>query len=266
MLGDQIKNQLHQLHPSQEITQEDYNDIELTEEEIEKALAVARRDKFFKMKEREWWDKINEQPKWFTPTANDFFNLLKQTKSKSGAPFQRTQWNAMVIDQLCFYFSNDPNFDGDLNKGILLMGKSGTGKTHLMNFFSKNPKASYSLPTCKTIVELYSKGWTSNDMSTIEYYSVTKKAEAQHAWDQTELGFCFGDLGAENAEAKNYGNQRNVMEEIIFNRYESGIPFIYTHFTTNLNGQELEAKYGVRFRDRLKEMCNVFTLDGPSWR
>lgn len=266
MQGNIIKNRLEELAPSQETIQEDYDNIELTESEIELALADARKKKFYKKKQQDWWNEINSKPTWFTPSADDFKRMLLKTKSKSGKDFQITDWNREVVDQLCLYFSNDHRFAKDLNKGILIMGKPGTGKTHLMNFFSKNPKASYSLPTCKTITELYSKNWTSNDMTAIEYYSVNKKCESSHAWDQTELGFCFGDLGAESSETKSYGNQRNVMEEIIFNRYEAGIQFHYTHFTTNLNGKEIESKYGERFRDRIKEMCNVFTLDGPSWR
>lgn len=228
-------------------------------------MDVARAEKWRKMKIAEWTNKISSNPVWPVPTAKDFYNLLLQTKSKTGKHFELTEWNAPVIKQLCLYFSNDERFEGDLNKGILLMGNPGSGKTHLMNFFAKNPKASYSLPTCKQLCQWYVNGWTSNDMSVIEAYSALKDAGSGHQWNQKHLGYCFGDLGAEE-DAKHYGNNRNVIEEIIFSRYENNTPFIYTHFTTNLNAKEIEARYGERFRDRVKEMCNTIILNGASFR
>lgn len=257
---------MEQIAPSsQEITVKPYEDIELDDDEIEAALNAARQEKFRRMKLQEWQEKISANTVWPVPTAKDMFHALLRTKSKTGENFELTEWNTDVIKQLCLYFSNDSRFKGDLNKGIMLMGNPGTGKTHLMNFFSKNPKASYSLPTCKQLSQWYVNGWTSNDMSIIEVYSVLKNAPADHQWDQKVLGYCFGDLGAEE-DAKHYGNHRNVIEEIIFSRYENNTPFYYTHFTTNLNPSELESRYGARFRDRTKEMCNTLVLSGKSFR
>ncbi len=145
------------------------------------------------------------------------------------------------------------------------MGKPGTGKTHLMQYFARNPKASYIHPTCKHISELYRQGWTSENIETIPYYSGYQMAHSDYMFGQKELGICFGDLGSES-ESSNFGNKRNVIEEIIFNRYESKMPFWFTHFTTNLNAEQLEQFYGERLRDRLREMCNVFLLENESWR
>lgn len=200
------------------------------------------------------------------PKSEELMEALSRTKSKNGREYLIDSRNKKVIEQLCHYFSMDSRFEGDPNKGIMLQGLPGTGKTHLMNFFSKNAKASYTVPTCKAIVERYANNWTSNDRSCIEHYSGLIKAEVGHRWDQTHLGICFGDLGSETSEAKNYGNSRNVMEEIVFNRYESNLPFVLTHFTTNLNADELRAKYGSRFNDRVREMCNVYVMNFESFR
>ncbi|MDR1583417.1 MAG: hypothetical protein LBS55_09215 [Prevotellaceae bacterium] len=44
--------------------------------------------------------------------------------------------NESVIKQLYCYATNNPSFEGDLNKGILLQGKYGCGKTILLETYS----------------------------------------------------------------------------------------------------------------------------------
>jgi DNA replication protein DnaC len=142
----------------------------------------------------------------------------------------------------------------------MLMGSPGTGKSHLMSFFSKNPHTSYSHITCKSVAERYRTGWKRDDLETLEWYSFPLKAEFGHVYGQTQLGYCFGDLGTED-EKKNFGNSMNVMEHIIFQRYENKLPFNLTHITTNLNGTEIENFYGLRIRDRIREMFNIMVLE-----
>ena len=244
---------------------ENFENIELTYEESQEALRVARAKKAQAIKIQEWNDRIKEPFEWYVPTALDLHRQIRKTKSMNGDEYEINDDNKEVVAALCLYFAKDSRFKGSLSKGILLMGKPGTGKTHLMNFFSKNPHASYIVPTCKHIAEQYRNGWSSNEMDTIQYYSVLKRAEIGHPFNQTELGACFGDLGAES-EANSYGNKKNVMEEILFNRYETHLPFNMTHFTTNLDVDDIERIYGSRMRDRLREMCNVFILQGKSFR
>lgn len=251
-------------------TKPSYDNIELNDDEIAEALRVGREKKDLQLRKQAYWDRINAKVNWKIPTAEQIQMLLLETKSQTGKPFQLTEWNKEVVGALCLYFAGDERFnkagqDLSLNKGILLLGVPGVGKTHLMNFFSKNPHASYIIPTCKTISEKYVNGWTRDGLSTIEFYSGLQDAEVGHVYDQINLGICFGDLGAES-DGKNYGNTRNVIEEIVFNRYESKLPFKYTHFTSNLDAQMIGNKYGERMRDRLREMCNIFVLDGKSFR
>lgn len=204
------------------------------------------------------------------PNAREIYEGLLKTKSQTGKPFQVTEGNKETIHNLCLYFSHNESFnsrgkDFSLDKGILLVGIPGVGKTHLMDFFKKNPRASYTVPTCKLISERYVQGWKRDDMSTIEYYSTLHTAEIGHPYNQEHLGVCFGDLGAES-ESNNYGNKRNVIEEIVFNRYEYKFPFKFTHFTSNFNLTMIGDKYGERMLDRLREMCNVLILEGESFR
>jgi hypothetical protein len=242
-----------------------FSEVTLTSEETAEALRLARQTKYQQIKKQEWFDKISREDVWYHPTAKDYFDSLRQTRSQSGKAFQVVAWNEPVIKSLCLYFAKDHRSTLDPSKGIMLTGNTGTGKTHLMNFFAKNQLASYLLPTCKHISEKYATGWEANEKNAIEHYSINARADMGHPFGQKELGYCFGDLGAEE-DANSYGNKRNVMESIIHNRYETQIPFIYTHFTCNLNMAELEKRYGPRFTDRIKEMCNVVVLQGESWR
>lgn len=188
----------------------------------------------------------------------------------NGGEFQVVDWNNDIIFSLCLYFAGDPKFEErgqgfSLKKGIFLSGPAGVGKSHLMSFFQKNPHASYINITCRLIAERYRADWSRDEMDTVQWYSQQYKAEAGHPFNQEVLGYCFNDLGME--EIKNsYGNQMNVIEAVVFQRYENHLPFNLTHFTTNMDGQSIEKKYGVRIRDRIKEMCNVMVLNGKSWR
>lgn len=231
---------------------------------------MARQNKYRQIKVAEYLDRVKQLPKLEAPTARKLYEGLRATRSKSGGYYQVNDMNKNIIHALCLYFANDSRFEEQfpqysLSKGICISGNKGTGKTHLMNYFSFNPKASYSLPTCKEIAEKFRTNWSYEGIDTISYYSHLKKAPHPQPYNQEFIGFCFGDLGTED-DKNNFGNKMNVLEEIFLTRYEANIPFTMTHFTTNLNPKEIEERYGDRFRDRLKETCNWLVLNGPSFR
>lgn len=87
------------------------------------------------------------------------------------------------------------------------------------------------------------------------------KGSLRFKGDTKELvTFCFDDLGTEY-NAKFYGNEANVMADIIHERYELfKTEGLITHFTTNLLRSEMKEKYGDRILSRLEEMCNFITL------
>ncbi|MEN9908594.1 MAG: hypothetical protein RLZZ540_1743 [Bacteroidota bacterium] len=74
-------------------------------------------------------------------------------------------------------------------------------------------------------------------------------------------GCCFDDLGAEQ-QIKNFGNDCNVMAEILTSRYEHFVENkAITHITTNLSASEIEKTYGNRVRSRLRQMFNLIAFD-----
>ena len=73
--------------------------------------------------------------------------------------------------------------------------------------------------------------------------------------------YCFDDLGIEG-NLKYYGNECNVMAEILLSRYDLFVSQkIITHITTNLSASEIEELYGNRIRSRMREMFNLISFD-----
>ncbi len=147
----------------------------------------------------------------------------------------------------------------DLNKGIMLSGPIGCGKTTLFNLMRKMPSGRKNFMMASTrqivsefmqsgyeVLENYSRGNLYND-------------------NRTPKNYCFDDLGTETT-SKYFGNDCNVMAEILLTRYdlfkEKGI---MTHLTTNLTAGEIESIYGNRLRSRMREMFNLFGYDENSY-
>ena len=76
--------------------------------------------------------------------------------------------------------------------------------------------------------------------------------------------YCFDDLGVETT-GRHFGKDCNVMGEILLSRYDLFLKRkIRTHTTTNLNAQELESRYGIRVRSRMRELFNLIAFDKES--
>jgi hypothetical protein len=77
----------------------------------------------------------------------------------------------------------------------------------------------------------------------------------------TTGAYCFDDLGCESRQ-KHYGNDCNVMGEILLSRYDLFVTGgLKTFLTTNLTSSEVEGSYGSRVRSRLREMLNLVSFE-----
>jgi DNA replication protein DnaC len=141
----------------------------------------------------------------------------------------------------------------NLNKGILLSGPVGCGKTSLMNLMKYLTATEYKfyVKPCRDIsFEFIQDGY-----QIIHKYSKGKLYEAE------AKTICFDDLGLEN-NLKYFGNECNVMAEIILSRYDLYISKkLQTHITSNLSATEIEKNYGNRVRSRLRELCNLIAFE-----
>lgn len=79
--------------------------------------------------------------------------------------------------------------------------------------------------------------------------------------------WCFDDFGLESVSVKNYGNEQNILEEIMLDRYDLALSCgLKTFITTNLTPDMIEENYGPRVRDRFRETMNYLTLTGETFR
>lgn len=183
--------------------------------------------------------------------------------------FIRNDDNKKVLNALTMYFTDNPAFESlnegwKLSKGIMLMGNVGVGKTTLMRLFANNKKRCFSTVNCDDISKLYQK----EGAEAIEPYYDTPITNGDYRFFyQKYIGFCFDDFGSEGSK-KNFGNELNVMADIILKRYDHKYEFSFdcTHLTTNLDGDQIEAFYGTRVRSRCREMFNVIELTGKDFR
>ncbi len=158
-----------------------------------------------------------------------------------------------LLFKLCCYFIQDhqtcAKMGIDTNKGLLLSGPVGCGKTSLMKLlpFLAPHKTNYEIiPTRNIVFNFNAAGF-----EVLEKYNDTKN-------------YCFDDLGVEPTGC-HYTKECNVMGEILLSRYDIfKAKNTKTHITTNLNAEELEARYGSRVRSRMREMFNLISFDSST--
>ncbi len=159
-----------------------------------------------------------------------------------------------IMHKLLIYFIRDEvncKKEGlDLNKGILLTGPIGCGKTSLMTIMKHFTylETNYFIKSSREIAtEFHQEGFP-----TLQKYGKAHKI------------YCFDDLGVEQ-QMKHFGNACNTMGEILLSRYDLSVHSgIVTHCTTNLNAKELEDIYGNRVRSRLRQLFNLVGYDGKT--
>lgn len=169
-----------------------------------------------------------------------------------------TEDKPTIYLMLCYFLQDElaaTQLNIDLNKGILLTGPVGCGKTTLINlmkfFIQKQEQKFYTKPCRDISFEFIEDG-----------YSVIHRYSKPPSFGGVGGGcICFDDLGTENS-LKYYGNECNVMAEILLTRYDLFVSKnLLTHITTNLSASEIEEMYGNRVRSRLREMLNLISFD-----
>jgi len=180
--------------------------------------------------------------------------LEEKGKLAFGKHFQICREDEEVLFKLMVYlFKDKQNADKyklDLRKGLMLNGPVGCGKTSLMLLFRQlaYPGFKFQVVSAREVcIEFMEQGH-----QVLKYYASIGQKHP--------IVFCFDDLGTETS-MKYYGNDVNVMAEILLSRYDLFVQKrIPTHITTNLSASELEALYGNRVRSRMREMFNLIAF------
>ncbi len=180
--------------------------------------------------------------------------LLEQGKKKFGNQFRIDKDDLPVINRLVMYAAHVEDrceeYGIDLNKGILLTGPIGCGKTSWMQLIQllMFPEQKYQVKATRDIAFEFNK----------DGYEVINN------YGNRNRRLCLDDIGVEQ-NIKFFGNECNTIAEILLHRYELHQHHgIITHATTNLSASQLEEFYGNRVRSRLRSMFNLISFPATS--
>jgi hypothetical protein len=196
----------------------------------------------------------------FIKTAN---RELSKRKDRHGNPdiFVIDKDNSHFYGTLIRYFARHKGFfdskiiknEPSLDKGLLICGAPGLGKTLILSIFSVMAQAltysgnSFAMIDSNQIVSEYDQFGESG---------IKDKYKGQR---------CFDDVGTE--EIGQHYKQSEVLRKLIEQRYKLFINDLKkTHITTNLGKDELFKRYGTRADSRFYEMFNIITIDGKDRR
>lgn len=242
-------------------TLENFDNVELTEQEIRELVEKATHEKRRKLREQAYRENLLKPvlipdfgwESYLQWSINRWQSLFKKT-------WIVTPENDVITKLLAKYFVQDQSFEESgysLKKGLLLAGGVGVGKTTLLQLFGRNPLSSYIIVPCRNVANEYAD--YGNDM--IDKYTGEYLPSSDNPFRHNTFGVCFDDLGTETRK-KNYGNELNVMEEILLTRYERRLSLANrTHITTNLTGDAIGEMYGDRVRSRMREMFNLIVFE-----
>jgi len=163
-----------------------------------------------------------------------------------------------------FNYFNKQEGELDINKGLLVSGSVGTGKTLSMKIMQKI-FGGFSIVSSRHIV----REFMIDSVRVIDTYG--RKSFQINAHGNPDMNkpkhICFDDILLEESHSKFYGNEQNVIAEVLLDRYDMFLRSkMFTYATTNSDMSKLEITYGLRVRDRIREMMNYIPLTGKTFR
>lgn len=218
------------------------NSVKLQEQWHKNQRAMEKEKAIEKQKElQKYWN------------ANRIFRLMKyNSQNVYGTELIHSEQKLPTIKAICFFVSRDDRFIDELKfdsqKGLLIRGPSGTGKTHLVRCVEKNPL---------------------NPVLTLSMLDITDKIKADGEFKVNVNGeklIYLDDVGTEEAIVNHYGTKISWFKNFIEGIYLKTKCFNHLIITTNLNFKGIEDYYGFRVASRMREMFNVVDLTGPDLR
>ena len=158
-----------------------------------------------------------------------------------------------------FLYVNGKSSRLDPDKGILIWGDIGTGKSTIIKIIGELLRCKnqgYKTVNCSFL----STQFAANGLSALNS-STYNNADSKFS----PVNRAFDELGREPIPARHFGNELNVMQYVFQCRYELR-ERVKTFATTNLKPSALGVLYGEYISDRITEMFNIVNLKGKSRR
>lgn len=161
-----------------------------------------------------------------------------------------------LTDQIVRYALKLDSFNGDTDKGLILMGATGVGKTvylkSLSLFMGYAQQFKFKIYTGFEMERIYQA--EGEDLFGLESAMKSKM-------------FAIDDIGEEHSTIKRYGTEINVGVDALTQRHQLYTNKGYLTFaTTNLNAEMIGKKYGKRIESRIYEMFNFIGVKGQDLR
>lgn len=198
-------------------------------------------------------EQAQTEPKWPKLIPRVLY-AMKEDDIDDGLPHFERLFAKIATRELMTPTSKNP-------QGVLLFGGTGNGKTRRLLFMEKRLNGMHMVSAVDIIAKLEKK---SDD---IDYFREVTRTDIW-SLDITPPRYydlIIDDIGCEKTESVNFGNRRDLMEQIIMARY-GVFPKYQTHFSTNLSEEMLCERYGQRIFSRLKEMCVFVKMNGKDRR
>lgn len=273
------RHKYNHLKSLKELTDEEQAMVEAYENKHTNSLSEEQ-----KQKNREYIDRLNEpqKEKKYVVTPKHLYSVfVKHFLEIEKKEFIRNDDSFKNIEPLMFYFSKDPRFlncdnivrsfhFGDqvkesspsLDKGLLVIGNFGNGKTSVMRVLER---------IFKGMKGWAFKGYTANEVVEM-YESCDTPNQKQGFWSNMNRGVLYIDDVKTERLASNYGTV-NILKDVIEKRYNKRLKtYITCNFKDGFKDSvedallEFGEKYGSRVFDRLFEMFNIIEFKGKSFR
>ncbi|WNH10010.1 hypothetical protein [Thalassobellus suaedae] len=207
---------------------------------------------------------LDKELLWELFTKNYFIN--------EGVRYSKELQSIENIKPLIYYFIGDlENFkncnnvselsEPSLNKGLLIIGGYGNGKTSVMKAFESSFKKS----------NIVFRSYTTNDL-VMMYEAIDNQFDKDLYNNNLRSGTIYFDDVLSERDASNFGKV-NIMKEIFEERYNRSLrTYITCNYKDDTN-DDLEVglaqfgeRYGSRVYDRLFSMFNIIEFKGKSFR
>lgn len=153
-----------------------------------------------------------------------------------------------IIKNMILWLIKDPSCAWSLDKGILLCGSYGIGKSTIM----KCASTFAYLHASEDRVFNFSR--VNDIVKTVDSFGKISEINKY-----TTGNLCLDDIGQMNEDVNLFGTKHNIVETLINDRVGKHIT---THGTTNIKPRYFEEKYGRVVESRMHQMFNIVEMTG----